>query len=226
MNLPKIEQTFLGPRAIPSDALFLRDLLQELDAVVSAAGAPVESSLNPGIGEEEVAELLASVGLRPNSELVEWFGWHNGITARGEGPWHPAALPGIMPASLQTLVIRYRSSVFEFVVPSDGEVEMDPRCFSYGLGHGWLSLEADNYTRYAVSCHGEYDAVPLIRRAGPEFMDRAWDDRLQAVSLCTPVTWWLEGIRSGAHVWNVDEQRWNQPVHSLLPESQRQAGFY
>lgn len=224
MNIPEIETTPFGPRASVSGPIALAGLLVELEQVVQAVSARTDLGLAPGLPPEEVESTLATVGLRANAELLTWFGWHNGLErSNRQIAWR--TLPGIIPGSLQDLVRIYRTDVLDFVAPVERGVVVPQRFFTYGLGFGWLPLEVDSTTRYAVSCFGESNAIPLIRRAEPEYFQPAWHDKLQAVSLCTPVAWWLQGVASGAHLWNKEQQRWDEPDSGKLPPSQIAAGF-
>ena len=215
-----------GPRATISGPAALRSLLDELEETVRSFGGHPEVWLQPGLTPEAVESTLAKVELRANDELITWFGWHNGVAHSTDGLGRPLILPGIVPGDLQGLTQRYRASVFDMVIPSENGAVMEPRLFTWGLGFGWLPLESSNQTRYAVSCHGAREAVPLIRRAEAEApFDSAWDDKLQAVSLCTPVLWWLEALANGAYQFDAQNQAWSDADITKLPSTQIDAGF-
>ena len=61
----------------------LVDALFRLEALLARAGAAIVPLLHQGIDESEVVSLLDSVGLAPTSEIVTWFGWHDGAGERG-----------------------------------------------------------------------------------------------------------------------------------------------
>lgn len=56
----------------------LAEALSRLEALLARSGAAIVPVLHEGIDESEVVSLLADVGLTPNSEVVTWFGWHDG----------------------------------------------------------------------------------------------------------------------------------------------------
>ena len=215
-----------GPWARPSGGPALTALLAEYEDILVAAGVPVRDSLAPGLSPEEIIAKLLAVHLRPNEEIIAWFGWQNGLTEPAVGRTHWNILPDLIPESVDELTDNYRIRIFDNVPTTEymGNV-MDPRFTSNGLGFGWLPLEFGNIPRYAVYCLGEPDAIPLVRTAQPEHFDPAWARKLQAVSLCTPVTWWIEGIASGAHVWDPEEQGWKDPDYTKIPATQAAAGF-
>ena len=61
----------------------LADALSRLEVLLARAGAAIVPHLHQGIDESEVVSLLDSVGLAPTSEVVTWFGWHDGAGERG-----------------------------------------------------------------------------------------------------------------------------------------------
>jgi hypothetical protein len=223
----RVVSTNWGSWAEPAGGLALKALLAEYERVLVEAGAPIREGLAPGLGAEEIAEKLLAARLRPNEEIIAWFEWQNGVVQAQDGPtnWH--ILPDLIPESLDDLIASYEQMVFHYVPATEymGNV-MDPRFTSNGLGFGWLPLESDNYPRLAVYCLGAPDAIPLVRTVDGEHFNHTWDGRFQAVSLCTPVTWWIEGIASGEHVWDAEAQEWLDPDYSKMPESQKGTGFF
>lgn len=61
----------------------LINALSRLEALLDRAGAAIVPVLHQGIGESEVVSLLDGVGLALTSEIVTWFGWHDGAGERG-----------------------------------------------------------------------------------------------------------------------------------------------
>jgi len=61
----------------------LAEALSRLEGLLARAGAAIVPVLHPGICELEVVSLLEGVGLAPTSEVVTWFGWHDGAGERG-----------------------------------------------------------------------------------------------------------------------------------------------
>jgi cell wall assembly regulator SMI1 len=61
----------------------LAEALSRLEALLARAGAAIVPVLHEGIDEPEVVRLLDGVGLPATSEVVTWFGWHDGAGERG-----------------------------------------------------------------------------------------------------------------------------------------------
>lgn len=72
----------------------LAEALSRLEAVLARAGAVIVPVLHRGIDETEVGKLLAGMGLTPTSEVVTWFGWHDGAGERGMATRAIELVPG------------------------------------------------------------------------------------------------------------------------------------
>jgi hypothetical protein len=82
----------------------------------------------------------------------------------------------------------------------------------------WLQIMGDA-NGLAIFCGGEPTSAPLVRGIT---WDRAYGTQLtqtvrQAVSLCTPVTWWIDALRHGWYRWNVSGNAWEDVDHSKQP---------
>jgi hypothetical protein len=60
------------------DERALASLLEQLEEVLRAFGAPVADALQPGLPDDAVRAALAAEGLGAPEELIVWWGWHNG----------------------------------------------------------------------------------------------------------------------------------------------------
>ena len=222
MKIPMVIATPDGPSASGSGPGLLADLLTKFEETLSSLGVPARDYLGDGVGRSLVIEQLATVGLETNAELEAWFGWHNG---RAGGPDESGlgyrVLPGFSQLSLEDAVSRYRSLTVDFVVP-DG---VDPVYSTNGVGRGWLVLTVDPYG-FAMNCEGGPEVPPLVRKPEEEYFDEYFEGRLQVVSLCTLVTWWLEALQSGATTWNSSTQSWSDLDVSLVSAIRRDSSFY
>jgi hypothetical protein len=61
----------------------LLDALLKLESMLSQSGAAIVPLLHPGIDEFKVVASLQGIGLKPNAEVVTWFGWHDGAGGPG-----------------------------------------------------------------------------------------------------------------------------------------------
>jgi hypothetical protein len=221
-TLPVIILTEDGPMAQGSSPELLRELLETYEYECDRMGSPIERALAPGISEQQVRATLAEVGLVANDEVVTWFAWHDGERDDLEDP-SLDAMPQFLPASLFYAVKRYRDSVLEFEPPYGTDVPWE--YFMFGAGEGWLML-MDSSRGCAIDCFAELDrsTPPRIRSASENFLESGSERLYRAVSLCTLVTWWLEGLRTGAYIWDESEQHWKIDPY-LEPASRRNALF-
>ncbi|MGH9223345.1 MAG: hypothetical protein ACRD2W_06075 [Acidimicrobiales bacterium] len=72
----------------------LAGALSRLEAMLARAGGAIVPVLHQGIDEPEVARLLDGVGLAPTSEVVAWFGWHDGAGGPGMSSMVIELVPG------------------------------------------------------------------------------------------------------------------------------------
>lgn len=212
MILPKIEDSTRGPQAVDASAKLLDELLGELESKLLTLGVPVSEWLNPGLDPTTITDKLAEHGLGAPEELLTLYGWHNGIASNlGAG-----AIPRFPFNPLETALSNQdiRVQVLERLAAESGRDLLD---FDWGSPPGFLSCISDQYT-IAIDCQGDPIESPQIHFTFPEF----WytPDIGRAVSLCTLVTWWIEGIESGAHERDASAKNWI--LHQeLLPPLQR-----
>lgn len=216
---PQINISARGPVTEGAGPSQLGSLLAEFEQALRQRGVPIDAWLQPGIPSDTVTSALAEVNLVPSEELLVWFGWHNGraATTVQERATTSATIPNFVPASLEEAVRQYRESVLEFQVPAS----LDPELFYFGAGPGWLRLGSSLYG-CAIDCSADPVLPIAIRSADPDFVLSAGEGLYQAVSLCTLVTWWLEGLDHGAYEWRGEQ--W--AIHDeLLPTSRKAVHF-
>jgi hypothetical protein len=216
-TLPDVRESVRGAEVVGASPELLHSLLQVLEDELDARGVPRE--LSPGADRDSIRVGFESTGLKLPIELEVLFSWHDG---------HPLSGPEVIPRfpfdSFEGDLEAYRRviSVFEGMAQADGLSPDQTEDFDWGAGAGWLRLWRDNYT-WAVDCSLEPEAPPLVRATGEDFRFAAPPSR-QVVSLCTPVVWIIEGLRSDAHVWIPESQSW-QLNAERLPALQRKYGF-
>ncbi len=199
MRVPETIDTPDGPSVAGASAGLLGDLLVELEHELATMGAPVRL-FRPGLPESTVRERFAQVGRTPPDEVVTWFTWHDGSRADTDGRW-----VDVFPREHWTLdsVIR---RILEPDLPYGTELwEWHP---------SWVHLTGDNH---GLAVDFSRTTTPRVR-ALSEGSVSTHDPGLahQVVSLCTPVTWWIEAIRSGAIQWEPD-LRGLRKDFSILP---------
>jgi hypothetical protein len=188
----------------------LRELLREFEAELREYGVPVDETLAPGADPVVVRARFDAAGLDVPNELVEWFAWHDGPADLT----NPYVLPGIAVDSLER-TLRSRASLEMSPMFGDGEFQWRPE---------WLQFAGDD-NGLAMRLGGDRSAPPLVRSLGfelpntdPDFTDT------QVVSLCTPVTIWMDDVRTGARVWDPSIRRWRAGP-ALLPQWRRVLGY-
>jgi len=193
--------------------MLLRELLIELEGELERAGAPV-SQLAPPNERKIIRAKFEAAGLCVPDEAIEWFGWKSGLTvaARKSNPGGP--LPLFEMWSQEEII----SSRQHLASSSDFGPE------SWQWSPSWLHLIGDN-NGIAVRMTECPANPPLVRsmQFGSPNTDPAYIET-QVVSLCTPVYWWLEDLRSGIFRWDGGQGRWSADF-KRLPEWRRVLGF-
>lgn len=218
MNLPEIVTTPNGPMAVGSSPHLLKELLAEFDQQATRSGCPLDDFTLPGVSPDTVTSSLATIGLAAPDEIVIWFGWRNG----GTGFAH--AYPRFVPASLDRAIAQYQ--LHQELASGLAAADPDNRdIYEGGAGPGWLPLYEDAHGCAAL-CTENSDAPVPIHYANTGFAERAARAAglFEAVSLCTIVTWWIDGIVSEAVWWDSEARRWDYDP-SRLPPTQRAAHF-
>ncbi|ARC58303.1 hypothetical protein AS850_14555 [Frondihabitans sp. 762G35] len=213
MNRPELPEIRLvdGVPVVESwSPSLLADLLVTYEVEMISAGFDARQYLGPGLSEEAVRSQLAALQMTPTSELISWFAWANGASV---------PLPGIHPASLEKAIEMY----VLVHLPMYEEPEPGLEDITWGVGKGWLRLELDNYSK-AVDCNPGPRNPPEVHQTTPEFgqFNDTWG---RCRSLCTLVTWWIEGLRGGAYEWNASLRTWFVGDFSAIPELQKRYGL-
>lgn len=229
--LPEIIQTEDGPSASRTGPEVLTAVLSQFEHEVAAAGAPIDRLIQHGLSPDQIHTVLAAEGLGAPDELVALYSWRNGMR---DGGWEDSDQPWIEPAayrvlprwdfpSLQAAIANYRSSMQYQQAAIAAHPDRPLEAIYQGTGPGWLRL-TQNLIGCSIDCMGDPQTAPRLRYNDPEFGTESNKHFFRAVSLVTWITWLIEGIRSGAYLWNSDAQSWIEDW-SLTPESQRDVWF-
>lgn len=201
-----------GPEAVGSSPELLLTLLGIYEDLVRQQRPDIDEHLRPGIGRRQIADQLADIGIQPPDELVVLYSWRDGNASTfGGGP-----LPAFPFHSLERAIADYKSLADLVSATPDAE---EARGLTWGAELGWLSVTAGN-SGLAIDCRSHTGEPPQVRKTDAAFFD---DEGLfRCSSLCTIVTWWIEGLRAGAYTrangdWSVQSQ--------LLPRLQIASGF-
>jgi hypothetical protein len=195
VHLPDTIGTPAGPSVEGASSELLGELLQELESELREVGVPVDTAFRSGASAPQLRAAFASIGIAVPDEIVVWFGWHDGVNR----PIGNRVLPIFEMWSSEDAIRNY---VNPKGAPKGSE--------SWQWNPEWLHFVGDN-NGIAVSCGGNLEATPRIRRisAGLEWGTQADDTLHQVVSLCTPVTWWIESLRNGWYEWDRHLQGWD-----------------
>lgn len=178
-----------------SGADTLSRLLNELDAVLNSHGAhALAEQLAPPAPQDEVLQVLASLGIAAHPELVTWFGWHNGYSKLPGNLELATGLPTFGPLSLDEIVGLYQSQDHGSE-PWQWPTNRLPLMASGGAEI--LAVEVHGPDSLTVFPHDPFDADYR-------------PDGSRHSSLCTPVAWWTHAIRSGAYRYRPETWSWDK----------------
>ena len=183
--------------------------LDELIRELGTLGSPISRYLRSGRPEGDVRAALEAFGLSPPVELVDWFGWHDGIdyqaAARGEG----AAVPIEVFFSLTLLGLEEaaglcrerRAGVRELFGVDPPGPEADPF-----WRDPWFPVIAGGDSLFAAACDAAAtrESAPVWRvfsHPGPFETGQVGDSLADLVGrMATEIragsVWWDEGSRS------------------------------
>jgi hypothetical protein len=199
MVIPGVDLTTPSPRAIDSSPELLRDLLEQWEARLREVHFPVDDAVRPGLDPNHVADTLVARGLEVPSELVVWFGWHDGQPCESH-----RLTPAFSPMAMLTTSLDRRDAQGPYFGSDFGSWEP-----------AWLPLSNE---RASLAIDTEGGQVPRVRMVDfGEFGTWGPSSHTQVESLCTAVTWFLSALVSGAHRWNPSTLTWHRDQESLDP---------
>ena len=195
MQLPATVEVADGLSVDGASAELLERLLPEFEMELRRAGVAVDECFAPPIGRSTVAAAFERLALPLPEEVVTWFGWHDGVV---DLTWMKA-FPKFEFYSLENVVDRYLN---ERGWPKGHE--------DWQWNPEWIQLLGDN-NGLAIECLPPSDVSPRVR---PLSHDGEWGTQpdngyAQVVSLCTPVTWWIESLRAGEYTWYPEHRAWD-----------------
>jgi hypothetical protein len=196
MMLPETHATPEGPKVEGASASLLKRLLTLLEAELVKQGVPVAEYMSPGARKSEVEAAFGKCGLVPPDEAIVWFGWHNGPTGEGNSE---RVFPRFNFWSLE-------DCVRDYLEPGGQPKGYGPRLWN----PDWINLMGDG-NGVALDCGKPASHPPLVRALslGREFGTQAGEIGNQVVSLCTPVTWWIDAFRRGWYQWDREQTGWD-----------------
>lgn len=186
------------------------ELLEGLEALWRAEGAPVVDSLAPGLSRSQMDALTAPLGLKLPVEAQLWWGWHNGAAVAEDAPAVLAEVGPWMPyVSLANALHAYqvcREIAYDIDDPDYGPDEL--------WSPSWLPIA--RLGSIACECAVEEGAPTPILDTDPQ-VNRATPARVVAHSFGEMVSWWIDAIECGA--WRYDGVRmvWDRRPELLSP---------
>jgi hypothetical protein len=221
MMTPATLETADGPTVEGAGAELLKTLLVELESEIARAGAPV-GEFEAGVPKSETRARLAQIGIEAPDEVLIWFAWHNGVSRGPDGGRPSMLLPSRDFWTLDGVIRRRQGPPPPWGDPYDD-----------GPPVGWPPwLEIIGYGRLGIAVSLQSNEPTIIRATTPtayltgehELEDPDAGARHQAVSLCTPVAWWIEAIQSGGLTWDNDTRLWQRPLTGV-PRERVALGF-
>lgn len=179
-------------------AVRLTELLAELEEEIRAAGAgETLDQMRPGLSEGQIRDALAEVDLTLPEELLALYQWHNGGHVMLTPFWEPMSLSGAI------------------AIYQDQELGTE----DWQWRPGWLPIMAAEPRLLLMNCAGPSSDAALLRRYdiwSGGFLSELPGDQPQP-SLCVPVMWWIDALRSGVYRWEPALNRWTGDRHGPLP---------
>ena len=189
-------------------------MLKAYEQRLRALGVPVDEWKRPGLGDEEMREMLAPLGLRLPVEGRLWWGWHDG--APGSDYHKLIAPPGEKFLSLAEAVETYRefrAIVLKHVEPdipalANPDDRWDP---------AWLPIRGPQLPLVIDCSVPEGQPTPLRRI---DLQDIEGSPRPRGQSLGEMVSWWMSAIDAGAWRWDRVNAKW-EVERELIDEAYR-----
>jgi hypothetical protein len=193
-NLPILLLTGEAPTVAPAGADVLSELLGIWEDELRRHRFPVSSATSRGLPPDQVAERLEGAGLTASPELIAWFSWKNGQ------PMHnntPPLVPGIWMSGI------------EWAVNDTAGAPRGTDPFQWSPT--WIRLGWDKITLAADS------ATTRVRVF--DYEQDTWEptSHTEVLSLCTAVTWYIEALRSGGHIWKPEIGEWDRDPELIDP---------
>ena len=176
----KIPPTSLTPRGFQVEGAGPDLLAELLDAYwfeIHRLAPDIADAMQPGLSESHIFDLFEVLGVQPPAEAVVWWRWRNGF------PLYFGHGMGTPQLTLYMVVKLHR---LESLGTDPGQ--WDPKWVRVAGEGGKFSL--------AMDC-AEPASPPSVRSFRRDLTEWAMNRRPSAVSLCTPISWWLLGMASG-----------------------------
>jgi hypothetical protein len=195
-HLPETVGTPHGPSVEGASPALLAELLVEFERQLLRVGVPVEKFLRPGAHPDFVRDVFDRNGLTAPDEAVVWFSWHDGPTRIPDGN---QPLPRFEIWSLDEADDRRHSGGAQPM--GHGPEEWDP---------DWFQIMGP-VAGIAMNCADAPEKPALVRALSHtrEMGTQPEQTLQQVLSLCTPVTWWIESVREGWYQWLPELSGWD-----------------
>ena len=195
-------------------------VLRALEAAWLELGAPILDQLAPGLSEATIRHALEPVTSNPCREVIEWFGWRNGLvpgvrhTALGPFAFEPYSLSLASRNRTQRLDLARDAAAY---ANAGGDSWVSPE---YYWSPGWLPIATDlGQADLAVDIDSDEEAC-LVRCVD-------WEDvygfrDLAASSLAEVIDLWVLILRSDYCRFDATMNRFEWvPDYASLPAEWR-----
>ncbi|GAB3276274.1 SMI1/KNR4 family protein [Kineosporia babensis] len=186
----------------------VRELLNELQQLWLAAGAPVQD-LAPGASATQLDDAEASLGFRLSHEVRDWFTWSNGYlrptspppSGRGWFSW-----PNMFDAiSVQDMIRDYQTRQQEAEADRNTHLEPYPE-----YEPAWISFTRPSKYRLIADCTAarENREAPSGLHYIDDMEPEDWH-RVAVPSISELLQTWLRLTQQNAIWFNSDRQEWD-----------------
>lgn len=190
-ELPRTIRTPEGLTVEGASPELLAELLVQYEETLEGLRPGCGAIFRPGLSRDEIVDRFEPLGYVPNEEVIQWWGWHDGLHLDREFV-RPL---GDAPLHLDSAIAMARAAHPHVVAPPEWLIGSWHPSWVYFDYTGTLAIRADREL-----------TPPPVRPHQPEMGDHTQDAEApaQVISLCTPVTWWITAIQEGWFRWNDD----------------------
>lgn len=150
-------------------------------------------AVRPGLPPEAVASTLVAVGLEPHPEVIEWFGWHDGVNG-----WRERKSAGVGGTRRSPLALAEAVEWRDYLLTERSRLTEEVGAEVGFWEPGWFPLLvlANGTQSIGVDCGVDSDRLGQLIVAGDAWVDPFWMSGLSEL-----VTRWLWFYETGGYAF-------------------------
>ncbi len=187
-------------------------LLEALERALGEQLAPITHCLQPGLGDEEIDQAVAPLGVTLPAEAKRWWGWHDGAVMPGDA--YPALGPKF---AFRPLADRVREYEFQRMLAeevAEGDERERERAWP---AHMFPFVDLVDGSVLMLDCSTEGEAATVWLNP----VDGLYDDHAPAApTVGQLVSWWVDALQGGGWLFDQDQQLWIIAADALPAQAQ------